>query len=211
MHLYSYIRLSDILLRSKHNRIIIEDGRRLWIHCLPFGILCCYMKTSGQKKPNIFLILYVYICSLEILGSHSYDHRIGRCSRKISCLKVSILSACSIRLKATSKYNSLLFKIYEEKSLEAFGNKHQDSTILKAGAFLYFPREGRWDCHTCCYQRGRHNSWWAFPSSQIFKASSQYMLFIYFQVEHLAPIYRKTRNTFWIAWVIHTNKILIIC
>jgi len=37
----------------------------------------------------------------------------------------------------------MLFKIYEEKSLEAFGNKHQDPAVLKARPFLYFPREGR--------------------------------------------------------------------
>lgn len=33
----------------------------------------------------------------------------------------------------------MLFKISEEKSLEAFGNKHQDPVILKASYSFTFP------------------------------------------------------------------------
>ena len=65
MHLYSCIRLSDILLRSKHNRIIIEDGRIIKItDTLPtlWNITLLYedIKTVKTKHISYSLCLYLF-------------------------------------------------------------------------------------------------------------------------------------------------------
>lgn len=66
MHLYSCIRLSDILLRSKHNRIIIEDGRiiKKIMDTLPtlWNLMLLYedMRTEKTKHISCSLCLYLF-------------------------------------------------------------------------------------------------------------------------------------------------------
>ena len=66
MHLYSCIRLSDILLRSKDNRLIIEDGRiiKKITDTLPtlWNITLLYedIRTVKNKHISYSLCLYLF-------------------------------------------------------------------------------------------------------------------------------------------------------
>ena len=88
---------------------------------------------------------------MEILGGHSYNHRIGKGPRKIiiafselsnSFIKSNYIPNLLVLEGLKLPQNSLLFKTCKEKSLESFAKKQLGLTTLKVRIFLYLLREG---------------------------------------------------------------------
>lgn len=75
------------ILRSKHNKLLWKNNRTIKQVSPALRDLTILYEDTKTEKANVFHIKTNSSQSLEILGGHTYDQRIGRGPRKIhSCL-----------------------------------------------------------------------------------------------------------------------------